>query len=77
MTVKGSRKTRSSYEEADVRNARIRAAGVVQAVIASGAPVEEWQARASYGLRLVNHWAARLLKKKLKEPNIPESLKGK
>lgn len=38
----------------------IRAAGIVQAVIASGADPSEWPKRAQYGLRLANYFAARL-----------------
>jgi hypothetical protein len=66
-------------EENELRNARIRAAGVVQAVIASGAPVGEWGARTRYGLRQVNYWAAVLMKQPPKGgvPAVPKELKGK
>jgi hypothetical protein len=58
------------------KDARIRAAGVVQSVIASGAPAEEWAIRAAYGLSLVSYMAGRLLKTEgLKAPTIPAQLK--
>jgi hypothetical protein len=78
MTAKGSRKTHSSLgEDAELRNARIRAAGVVQAVISSGAPVNEWMTRSQYGLRAVNYWAQRLLGGRPDLPKVPAKLKGK
>ncbi len=58
------------------RDERIRAAGVVQSVIASGAPAEEWHARSLYGLRLVNNLAYRLAGSKKPLPDVPDSLKG-
>lgn len=70
----GSRKTRSS--NADSKEARIRAAGVVQAVISSGAPAEEWTVRTLFGLRVVNYAAARLQQQKPEAPKVPDSLKG-
>ena len=55
--------------------ARIRTAGVVQAVIASGAPIKEWESRSRFGLRMVNHVAALLQGKKNESPKIPDKLK--
>lgn len=53
----------------------IRAAGVTQAVIASGAPIEEWPARVQYGLNLSNCFAFRLAgAKDRKPPPVPKSL---
>ena len=72
MTANGSRKTRSS--SSDPKEARIRAAGVVQAVIASGAPIEEWNIKARYGLRLVNYLAARLQGQKPEAPTPPTNI---
>ena len=63
-----------SRESGDVRDARIRAAGVVQSVIASGAPVEEWVTRSAYGLACVSYLAGKLLKQNPKAPPIPKSL---
>jgi hypothetical protein len=74
MTAKGSRKIHSSLgEEQDLKNARIRAAGVVQSVISSGAPPDEWMVRSQYGLRCVNYWAQRLLGGR---PDLPKKPKG-
>ncbi len=53
---------------------RIRAAGVVQAVITSGAPVEEWVDLAKYGMRVVNYMAAGLNGAKPKAPKVPAVL---
>lgn len=61
--------------EGNERDARIRAAGVVQAVIASGAPVEEWDIRSAYGLSLVSYMAGRLMKQRPPAPAIPSVLK--
>lgn len=75
MTARGSRKTHSSIgEETEVRNARIRAAGVVQSVIASGADPDEWMTRSQYGLRVVNYWAQRLMGDRPKLPKMPKRL---
>lgn len=72
MTANDSKKTRSSPD--DVRNARIRAAGVLQSVIASGAPMEDWVLRAKYGLRVVNFLTRGLLGEK--PVNVPQAPKG-
>ncbi len=56
------------------RENRIRAQGVVQAVIASGAPADEWASRARFAMRVVNYMAAGLDKKKPKEPKVPDAL---
>lgn len=53
------------------RDARISAAGVVQSVIASGAPVEEWRVRSAYGLTLVKYMADRLQGGKPEIPKVP------
>jgi hypothetical protein len=53
------------------RDARIRAAGMVQAVIASGAPIQEHRVRAAYGLGLTDYFAQRLLGKKVTPPKLP------
>jgi len=45
------------------------AAGIVQAVIASGADPSEWPKRTQYGLRLANYFAARLGGEK---PELPK-----
>ncbi len=58
------------------RDARISAAGVVQAVIASGAPANEWRIRAAYGLRLVTYMAARLQGEKPKHPLVPKEIEN-
>lgn len=58
------------------RESRISAAGVVQSVIASGAPIEEWPARAMYGLNLVKTIATRLQGDERPLPAIPKSLRG-
>lgn len=60
-------------EQSD-RDRRIRSAGVLQAVIASGAPVEEWVDRSKYGLRVVNYLTAGLAGDKPKAPKIPSAL---
>ena len=61
----------------EVREARIRAAGVVQSVIASGAPVEEWVPRSAYGLAVVSFLAGKILRQSPSAPPIPGSLKEK
>ena len=53
------------------RDARISAAGVVQSVIASGAPMGEWRGRSAYGLNLVKYMAAKLQGKKAERPEVP------
>ena len=53
---------------------RIRAAGLVQSVIASGAPIEEWRSRSIYGLTLTSHLTSKLMKQDSPEPKIPMSL---
>ena len=58
------------------RDNRIRAAGVVQAVINSGAPAEEWISRALYGMRVVNYVTARLNNKKPEPPKVPASIRS-
>lgn len=70
MTAKGSRTTRSSPD--DVRLARIRAAGVLQSVIASGAPMDDWVRRSKYGLRVVNYLTRGLLGEKPAVPQPPQ-----
>ncbi len=59
----------------DLRDRRIRSAGVVQAVIASGVPADEWIVRAKYGLLVVNYLTAGLGGEKLKAPKIPSVLR--
>ena len=56
------------------RDARISAAGVVQSVIASGAPIDQWRVRAAYGLNLVKYMADKLQKKKAERPTVPPLL---
>ena len=56
------------------RDARISAAGMVQAVIASGAPATEWRTRAAYGLTLTKYLAERLEGKKPSVPTLPVTL---
>jgi len=56
------------------REKRIQAAGIVQSVIASGAPIEEWSNRSAYGLALTKYWAARLSGFEAAQPPIPTSL---
>ena len=57
------------------REARIRAAGIVQSVISSGADITEWHDRSVYGLALTSHLANRLMKSDNKpQPSIPQSL---
>lgn len=53
------------------KESRISAAGVVQSVIASGAPMNEWEGRARYGLNLVNYLAKLMRKEKAKRPPVP------
>jgi hypothetical protein len=70
MTANDSQKTRYW----DEKEARIRAAGVVQSVISSGAPMSEWEMRSRFGMRCVNALAASLQKKKwVKFPDAPAS----
>lgn len=71
MHARSSRPTHSS----DEKECRIRAAGVIQAVIASGAPVEEWRVKALYALNLCNYVAGILGGTKGAIPAIPNSLK--
>jgi hypothetical protein len=56
------------------RDARISTAGVLQSVIASGAPMKEWRVRSAYGLALLAHLASRLDKDatSLPTPNLPK-----
>lgn len=54
------------------RDARISAAGVVQAVIASSAPMSEWRVRSAYGLALVQYMAQRLQGEKPAHPKVPK-----
>jgi hypothetical protein len=54
--------------------ADIKAAGMVQAVIASGAPIEEWRLRAAYGMQLTRALSMKLQKKAASYPDIPASL---
>jgi hypothetical protein len=56
------------------RECEIRAAGMVQAVIASGADPSEWEERTRYGLRLAMAFAHRLNGKKAAMPDIPKGL---
>ena len=56
------------------REARIRAAGIVQSVISSGVDITEWHDRSVYGLALTSHLASRLLKANTTMPSIPQSL---
>jgi len=58
------------------RDRRIRSAGVLQSVIASGAPVNEWVVRSKYGLRIVNYLTAGLGGVRLKAPKIPSALEN-
>jgi hypothetical protein len=60
MTANDSQKTRYW----DEKEARIRAAGVVQAVISSGAPMSEWEMRSPASLQK---------KKWVKFPDAPAS----
>ena len=56
----------------DLRDRRIRSAGVVQAVIASGAPIEEHRIRSAYGLALIDYFADKLAgKNDLPQPRVP------
>ncbi len=55
----------------DQRDRRIRSAGVVQAVIASGAPIEEHLIRSAYGLALIDYFADRLNGKDVERPRVP------
>lgn len=57
--------------------AQMRAAGVVQAVIASGADPKEWRIRAAYGKALINWMANRSLGNKVDAPALPKQLGGK
>lgn len=59
------------------RDARIQAAGMVQAVIGSGAPAREWRTRTAYGLALTQYMAQRLQGNKPAPPAIPPCLKEK
>jgi hypothetical protein len=68
MTASSSPKTRYW----DEKECRIRAAGVVQSVISSGAPMAEWEMRSRYGMRCVNALASSLQNKKWKDfPSPP------
>ncbi len=57
------------------RDARISAAGVVQSVIASGAPMTEWRVKAAYGLTLVAYMAQRLQGDQPAPPKTPKEMK--
>jgi hypothetical protein len=59
------------------RDAQIRAAGMTQAVIASGADVEDWPTLIGYGLNLSRYFAGRIMKENVKLPAVPKSLKEK
>ncbi len=50
------------------REARITSAGILQSVIASGAPIEQWRNRAMYGLRLHMAITKRLMGTKVPLP---------
>jgi hypothetical protein len=52
---------------------RIRAAGVTQAVIASGAPVKDWDRLIRHGLRTSNYFASVLAGNKPVKPEFKES----
>lgn len=57
------------------RESQIRAAGMVQAVIASGSPISQWVERSRYGLRLALYMAAKLDGMTPAIPPIPKTLK--
>ena len=54
------------------RDASIKAAGITQSVIASGAPMDEWVSRSLYGMRVSMYVAERLRTKNptMKRPRL-------
>lgn len=52
---------------------QIRAAGIVQAVIASGAPPQQWAKLTQHGLRMSNYFAAKLNGEQATLPKYKES----
>ena len=51
------------------RDASIKAAGITQSVIASGAPMNEWVQRSLFGMRVSMYLAARMQGKKPVRPS--------
>lgn len=55
------------------RDASIKAAGITQSVIASGAPMDEWVSRSLFGMRVSIYLANRLQGKKPERPTLMKS----
>lgn len=64
-------KNTSQSIKAPDRDQAIRSQGIVQAVINSRAPIEEWEVRARYGLRLQSYFASLLAGNKVTAPTVP------